>query len=40
MKRKVKCSHCGYTWQTGSKNEFLTCVSCQLKFRVKECLVK
>jgi len=41
MKNKVKCPHCKYSWNTSVVDKVLvTCVSCNLKFKVKECLVK
>jgi len=30
---KVKCPLCGYEWETKSKLIFITCVSCQRKFK-------
>ena len=31
--KKVKCSKCGYEWETKSEKIFVTCPNCQLKFR-------
>ena len=33
---KIKCTHCGYEWETKSKLNFVTCPSCQKKVKVKE----
>ncbi len=41
MKLKVKCPHCKYSWNTSVTDKVLvTCVSCNIKFKVKECIVK
>jgi DNA-directed RNA polymerase subunit RPC12/RpoP len=29
---KLKCSKCGYEWESESKLEFVTCPNCLLKF--------
>ena len=32
---KLKCSKCGYEWNTNSKMEWATCPSCRLKVKNK-----
>jgi DNA-directed RNA polymerase subunit RPC12/RpoP len=32
---EIKCSHCGYEWETKSKLENITCPNCQLKVKMK-----
>jgi hypothetical protein len=34
VKRRVKCPHCGYEWQTGSKKNLVTCPCCLRKVRL------
>jgi len=32
----VKCSHCGYEWDTRSRLKFVTCPNCRLKTKNME----
>jgi len=36
MTTKLKCSHCGYEWETKSNMIKITCPSCQLKVKNKQ----
>lgn len=33
---KVKCSKCGYEWETKSKLQYVSCPSCRIKNEVKK----
>jgi len=35
-KKSVKCSHCGYEWETKTVLIMITCPSCQKKFKLIE----
>jgi protein-arginine kinase activator protein McsA len=34
--KKIKCEHCGYTWQTKSKHYYVTCPECLRKTPVTD----
>jgi len=36
MKTKIKCSSCGYEWETKSNHVFVTCPSCLQKQKVNK----
>jgi DNA-directed RNA polymerase subunit RPC12/RpoP len=40
MKKTIKCSNCGYIWETESKKKFVTCPDCLNKTIVEEYKLK
>ena len=34
--RNVKCTKCGYEWETRSDKKWITCTNCQKKFEIKD----
>lgn len=35
-KKKVRCHHCGYEWETKSIHKWITCPDCQIKFNTSK----
>lgn len=38
-KELAKCKHCGYTWNTGSNADRITCPHCSNKTKRENCIV-
>ena len=36
MKKKIRCNHCKYEWETKSEHEYVCCPKCMYKVNINK----